>query len=52
MHKVVVGALVREGRVLLVHRRPNHDPGRFVLMLLTCRKRHTVLALREIGIRL
>jgi mutator protein MutT len=23
MHKVVVGALVREGRVLLVHRRPN-----------------------------
>jgi 8-oxo-dGTP pyrophosphatase MutT (NUDIX family) len=23
MHKVVLGALVREGRVLLVHRRPN-----------------------------
>ena len=23
MHKVVVGALVREGRVLLVHRRPD-----------------------------
>ena len=23
MHKVVAGALVREGRVLLVHRRPN-----------------------------
>jgi hypothetical protein len=29
-----------------------HDPGRFVKMLLTCRKRHTVLAPLSIGIRL